>query len=120
MATRLNLFTVVAEVGSVTAAGLEEFSRDALAYAISKKGRFRGLQTGVAAIAVLVGATVEPDAAAYAQNHLVKRWSAFAWPAAVDLTAQIVHRHQGRVIVGGIYAPWMRSQSTLALPDPRM
>jgi hypothetical protein len=118
MATRLNLFTVVAEAQTVTAAGLEQFSQDALAYAISKKGRLRGLQTGVATISVLVGTTVEPAAADYAENQLLKRWSAFGWPAAVDLTARTVYRHQGRVVVGGIYAAWMRSQTTLAVPDP--
>jgi len=120
MATRLNLFTVVAGVPSVTAGGLEQFSRDAVAYAVSEKGRRRGLQTGVAAIAVLVGTVVEPDAAAYAEDQVLKRWSAFAWPTAVDLSSQIVYRHQGRVLVGGVYASWMRGQTALALPDFRI
>jgi hypothetical protein len=117
-ATRLNLFTVVAQVEVVTAIELEQFSRDALQHAISEKGRLRGLQTGVAAIPVLIGSTVEPAAAAYAQNELLKRWSAFAWPTAVDLSAHAIYRHQGRVLIGGLYASWMREQAALALPDP--
>ena len=117
-ATRLHLFTVASEVPSVTAEGLEQFTRDALAYAVSAKGRLRGLQTGVATIAVLVGTTVDPAAVAYAQDELPKRWGAFAWPTAVDLTAKVVHRHEGRVVVGGTYAGWLRSQTAVALPDP--
>jgi hypothetical protein len=119
MATRLNLFVVAAETQSVTAEELEQFSEDALAYAIDRKGRLRGLQTGVATIPVLIGTIVEPAAAAYAQDQLIRRWSAFAWPTAVDLSAQVLYQHQGRVLVGGVYASWMRSQIGLALPDPR-
>lgn len=46
MATRVNLFTVLISVPSVTAADLEQFTNDALDYAVSQKGKFRGLQNG--------------------------------------------------------------------------
>lgn len=118
MATRLHLFTVVAPVQTVTLDGLTRFTQDALTYAIKRKGRLRGLQTGVAAIPVMVGVAVEPAAAAYAQHQLLKRWSAFAWPAAVDLSSRRSFRHEGRVVVGGLYANWMRTQSELATPEP--
>jgi hypothetical protein len=117
-ATRLNLFTVVGSVPTVTVAGLEQFSKDAIDYAIARKGQFRGLQNGVAVIPVLVGDRIEPDAAMYATNTLVRRFSAFAWPATVDLTSRHVHTHEGRVFLGGVYADWMRQQTAIALPDP--
>jgi hypothetical protein len=117
-ATRLNLFTVVGSVPTVTVAGLEQFSKDAIDYAIARKGQFRGLQNGVAVIPVLVGDRIEPDAAMYATNTLVRRFSAFAWPATVDLTSRHVYKHEGSVFLGGIYAHWMRQQTAIALPDP--
>jgi hypothetical protein len=117
MATRLNLFTVVVSQPSVTAAALEEFSQEALAYALGQKGTFRGLQNGVAVIPVMLGTQVAPDAAAMARDKLIRKFSAFAWPTVVDLSTGTVHRHQGRVLVGGIFASWMRQQTKVALPD---
>lgn len=119
MATKLNLFTVVRSVPEVTASALENFSNEALDHGVKLKGRFRGLQTGVAVVPVLVGELVEPSAAEYARTVLVRRWSAFAWPAVVDLDRNVVSSHQGSVTIGGIYASWMRQQTAVALPPPR-
>jgi hypothetical protein len=116
MATRLNLFTVLINVPSVTASELELFANEALDYAVSQKGKFRGLQGGVAAIPVLIGSRVDPDAATFASTRLIRRFSAFAWPAAVDLSSQRSYHHQGRVAMGGVYASWMRQQTAVALP----
>ena len=118
MATKLHLFTVVIPVQVVTLDALTHFTNDALQYAVRSKGGLRGFQTGVAAIPVLVGYQVEPDAAAYAEGQIVKRFSAFAWPAAVDLSQGRVYRHVGRVVIGSVYAGWMRSQTELATPAP--
>lgn len=117
MATRLNLFTVVRPESVVTPAGLKAFAEDALNYAISQKGRFRGLQNGVAAIPVLIGSEVHPEAATFAQTKVVKRFGAFAWPAVVDLSTGQVHSHQGLVALGWSYASWMRQQTTVALKN---
>lgn len=48
-------------------------------------------------------------------NELIRRWSAFAWPAVIDLNSGRSYLHQGRVAVGGVYAGWLRSQTRLAL-----
>jgi hypothetical protein len=116
MAVRLNLFTVVVSQPVVSAAALEEFSVEALTYALGRKGDFRGLQNGVAVIPVMLGSQVEPDAVAMARDKLIRRFSAFAWPTVVDLTTGTVHKHEGRVLVGGIFAAWMRQQTKVALP----
>jgi hypothetical protein len=118
MATRVNLFTIVGTVPLVTVAGLERFTNDAIDYAISQKGKFRGLQNGVAVIPVLVGERIESGAAAFATDTLVRRFSAIGWPATVDMTSRHVYKHEGRVFVGGIYASWLRQQTAIALPDP--
>ncbi len=118
MATRLHLFTIVSSVPLVTGPVLEKFASDVLDFAVAQKGQLRGLQTGIAAIPVLVGERVDADAAAYARDQLVRRYAAFAWPAAVDLTSRQVHTHQGKVSVGGIYAGWMKQQTAVALHTP--
>lgn len=115
MATKLNLFTVVVSQPSITADGLQQYAKDVLDFANSQKGRFRGLQNGVAAIPVQVGSEIETGAIAFAESKIVKRFAAFAWPAVVDLSTGGVHRHQGRVALGAVYASWMRQQTDLAL-----
>lgn len=117
LATKLNLFVIVLAQPEVSADGMKSFSSEALDFANSQKGRFRGLQNGVAALAVQVGSDIHSDAVEFAENTIVKRFSAFAWPAVVDLSSGKVHRHQGRVPIGGIYAQWMRQQTDLALLD---
>lgn len=118
MATHLHLLTIVSVVPLVTGPGLERFASDALDYGISRKGDFRGFQNGVAVIPVLVGERVDSEAANYAKENIVRRYAAFAWPAAVDTTTLQVHTHQGAVLVGAIYAGWMRQQTKVALHDP--
>lgn len=117
MATRLNLFTVVLPAGRVTPEGIKQFSEEVLDFATSQKGRFRGLQNGVAAIPVQISSQVTPEAIELAQSKLIRRFSAFAWPAVVDLSTGKVHSHRGRVAVGGIYASWMRQQTAVALKE---
>jgi hypothetical protein len=115
MLTKLNLFTLVFPVPVVTAAALEGFANDAVQYAVNQKGQLRGLQNGVAAIAVLVGERVEPDAAEYARKQLVRRFSAFGWPGAVDLSTGASYSHEGPVLLGGVYAGWMRKRMAAVL-----
>jgi hypothetical protein len=115
MATKLHLFTVVAANASADAASLAQFANDALDFAIRSKGRLRGLQVGVAAIPILAAETVDGTAIEFAQNRLIRRWSAFAWPCAFDLGSGRSYFHEGRVTVGGVYANWMRSQTAIAL-----
>lgn len=118
IATRLHLFTIVVHEPVITAEGLAQFSEDALDYATSQKGTFRGIQNGVAAIPVQVGSQVSPAAVAAAESAIMRRFSAFAWPAIVDLSDSEVHSHQGSVDFGVVYASWMRQRTAAALsPD---
>jgi hypothetical protein len=114
-ATKLHLFTLVFPVPVVTAAVMDAFATDALQYAVNQKGQLRGLQVGVASIPVLVGDRVEPDAIEYAHDKLVRRFGAFAWPAAVDASTGATYSHQGAVYLGGIYSKWMRQRTRAVL-----
>jgi hypothetical protein len=119
MGTKLHTFVVVgADGGELTAAGLEQFSHRALDHGVRIRGQLRGLQTGVGVIPIMVADRVMPPAASMAAGKLVRRWAAFAWPVAVDLESGQRFWHRGRVVVGGIYAGWMRGQIEVVLPDP--
>jgi len=119
MASTLHLFTVVVPAPwTVTAAALERFGNDAIDFADSRKGALRGFQSGVAAIPVLVGPDIQPDAKEYAQTQILRRYAAFAWPAVVDLTERRVYRHEGRVAIGAVFSGYLRAQTALALPEP--
>lgn len=118
LATRLHLLTVVATKPYVSAGDLAAFVDAALDHAKAEKGRWRGLQSGVAVIAALIGQQVDPGESAFARDRLVRKFAAVAWPAVVDLGARQVHSHQGRVAIGGIYAGYLRQQTAVALPEP--
>jgi len=40
-------------------------------------------------------------------------FTGIAMPALVDLTTGQVHHHEGRVMVGAVYVPFLRAQSAL-------
>jgi hypothetical protein len=67
----------------------------------------------------MLGTQVGPDAVAMAKDKLIRRFSAFAWPTVVDLATGEIHRHEGRVMLGGIFASWMHQQISVALPEVR-
>lgn len=116
MATKLHLFTVVAPTElRITAEGLEGFSNAALDFAINWKGGLMGLQVGVAAIPIMVSPNVDASAASYALSTLVRRFSAFAWPAVIDTSLGQSYSHEGAVMIGGIYSKFMRKNTNLAL-----
>jgi hypothetical protein len=116
MATKLHLFVCVRAVPVVTADALESFATASLAHAKATKGAMRGAQSGVAAIAALVGDHVEDEAVTYARKELVRNFAAFAWPVAVDLSTGVRTSHRGRPTIGAIYTGWMRKQIEATLP----
>lgn len=115
VATRLHLFTIVVSEPEITVDGLGDFTEEALNFVIAKKGRFKGLQNGVAAIPVQISSNVSTGAAKAAESEIMRRFAAFAWPAVVDLSTGQVHSHVGRPAVGVVYASWMRQQTEIAL-----
>ena len=117
VASRLHTFVTVRSVPVVTAGELEAFAQASLEYTKAAKGAMRGVQSGVAAIAVLVGDRVEEDAAQYARTQLVRNFAAFAWPVTVDLSTGERSSHRGRPTLGAVFTGWMRQQIATALPE---
>ena len=116
--TKINLFTVVTETQVATASTVEEYTKRALDYGVAQKGRFRGLQNGVAVICVILANSADPEAITSAKTYLTRRAGAFAWPVLVDVSAGTRYRHEGRVFIGGVFANWMRQQIDDVVPDP--
>ena len=77
----------------------------------------RGAQSGVAAITVLVGESVDEAAAQYARKELVRHFAAFAWPVTVDLSTGERSSHVGRPAIGAVFTGWMRQQIAATLPE---
>jgi hypothetical protein len=119
IATKLHLFTVVVAVPDATAETLQQATEQSVGYAKQTKGRLRGLQSGVAAIPVLVTERPTPDSIDAAESRPSKGWAAFTLPAIVALTSGRIHSFRGRTLWGGIYSAWLRERLDV-LPSPRL
>jgi hypothetical protein len=105
-------------VPAATLAVVTDATQQSIEYAKQAKGGLRGLQTGVAALPVLVSSDVSPDARAAVESRPLKGFAAHTLPAIVDLDARQIHRYNGRIVWGGIYSAWLRERLDV-LPDPR-
>jgi hypothetical protein len=47
--------------------------------------------------------------------NLITRFAAFAWPVAVDFKTGANWSHNRSVVIGGLYAGWMRQQLNLVV-----
>jgi hypothetical protein len=123
IATKLHCFTVVIPVADATGETVRQATEQSIDYAKQTKGSLRGLQSGVAAIPVLVTPRATPDAVAAAESPPSKGWAAIVLPVIVDLTSGRIHSYRGRIVWGHIYAAWLRDRldalSSPRLPDDR-
>jgi hypothetical protein len=119
--SKMHLFTVVASVPEVDEAAVQDFSRQVSDYAKAQKGRLRGAQSGVLALAALITPKADNAAKEVAANPFRLGFGGFAamvQPAVVDLTEGRVHTFRGRRLWGAAFAGYLREKSALYLPDP--
>jgi hypothetical protein len=85
-ATQMNTFIHIAQAPQpITWHMMEQFSMQAFQGAINNNpGWPRGLQSGVASIAILRGVAADEQAVAYCRNFSRKHWSAFEIPVIFD------------------------------------
>jgi hypothetical protein len=112
VATKLNLFTVVAVCPEATSDLLSDLISDSIDYAKKTNRRLRGLQTGVAVIPILASLTVAPDAIDLVRSRPVKGFAAIAMPAIVDLSTGEPPYYAGKLLLGAIYTKWLRARTT--------
>jgi hypothetical protein len=111
--TRMHVFVVAAEAGFVDEAALREFTDAVVTMAAERKGRWRGLQSGVIALPVLVGTGVDAEAAAITQKSYRLNMGGFAMlaqPAVVDVTAHEVHTFRGTRLWGYAFNSLIRQK----------
>jgi hypothetical protein len=119
--SKIHLFTAVASAPRVDEAAVRDFAKQVSDYAKTQKGRFRGAQKGVMALAALVTADADDAAKRVADNPFrlgVGGFAAMVQPAVVDLTEGRVHSFRGRRLWGAALAGYLRDKSSLYLPDP--
>ncbi|MEU5995269.1 hypothetical protein ABZ806_40360 [Spirillospora sp. NPDC047418] len=119
--SKVHLFTVVAESGSVDVEALERFTREASSLAKRRKGAMRGAQSGVLVIAALVTEHADEAAKEMAGRRFRQGAGGFAalvQPAVVDLTGKTVYSFRGVRIWGALFAAYLRKKNKLYLPDP--
>jgi len=88
---------------------LDEYLAAASTWAVQNRrgSRHLGLQSGTAAVAVVVLPDGAGEATAWASSSHGQRFAALAFPVAVDLRAGTVAQPR-RMVVGGIFAGFLR------------
>lgn len=109
MATQMNTFVMAADLGqrTVTVEALESFLEASFAFAGENyKGWPRGLQSGMAVIAILISENVDQEAADYCTALKVgKKWAGFSVPVAIDSSSKELYKFKKNPAWGGIYYP---------------
>jgi hypothetical protein len=110
-AVRLHTAVIVATFTDEQArrAALDEFLAAASRWAVQHRhgSRLLGLQSGTAAVTVVVLPDGAGEATAWASQSHGQRFAALAYPVAVDLRAGSVVQPK-RMVVGGIFAGFLR------------
>lgn len=121
MGVRLHTFVLVRELRAdeLESTELDGYLTAARRYA-SEHGPSRRavLQSGLAAIAAVVTINASDEALAWARRPHGHRFGAVAYPVLVDLARNEVV-HPGRMIVGGIFSPFLRRLVADVLTPPQ-
>lgn len=113
-ATKLHLFTVVLQADKADAPLLQQLTDEAIEYAKQQKGTFRGLQTGLAVIPAIIAKQASEDVLQAVQQRPPKMFALMLFP--LIITSSKLYTYTGNIIVGTVYAPWIR-QRTQAVFD---
>ncbi|SHF27528.1 hypothetical protein [Pedobacter caeni] len=108
MATQLNTFIIIGETEELIDKNkIEQFSNACYEYAIkNNQGWPRGLQSGIGAVAILKGKSIDRSAAVFCEKLTKKHFSAFEVPVLYDLEKKKTIRYLTRPLWGTIYFPY--------------
>lgn len=109
MATQLNTFVIVGETEQrIDVRTMDVFSALAFQFALNhNKGWPRGLQAGIASVAILKGNDIDPAAIGFVSNPSRKHWSAFEIPVIYNTSQRHAFRYTSNPIWGMIYMPYL-------------
>ncbi len=103
-ATRLHTFVLVFHITELTTDTAEAFTAQAQSYAITHKGGLpRGLQTGTAAIPVLLAGRLQRGISDWVERRPKHRFGALRFPVVIDLERQSATYFAGKWGGGYIY-----------------
>jgi hypothetical protein len=118
---RAHVFLVATKVDTVDADALSEFAAETVNLAVDRKGQWRGVQSGVIVLPVMVANHADPGAVAITQRpHRLNLggWAVMAQPAVVDLGAGKSHIFRGIRIWGYAFNGLIKKKLATYLPDP--
>lgn len=118
---RAHVFLVAATADTVDADSLTKFSTEAVNLAVSRKGQWRGAQSGVIVLPVIVAGRADPGAVAMTKRPFRLNLSGFAvmaQPAVVDLAAGRSHIFRGVRIWGYAFNSLIKKKLVRYLPAP--
>ncbi|NIL59438.1 hypothetical protein [Salinispora arenicola] len=119
--TRMHVFAVCAAVDRVEEAGLSDFVSAAVNLGLNRKGHWRGMQSGVIVLPVLVTTATEARAIALTQKvHRLHAagYAALAQPAVVDMVAGTVWTFRGTRLWGYVHSSLIKQKFGKYLPEP--
>ncbi len=120
---KMHIFAVAAQADRVDEKCLRGFVDDVVNLALARKGTWRGMQTGLIVLPILV--TKSADAAATALTQKAYRlnlagFAAMAQPAVVDVQASKVWTFRGTRLWGYAYNSLIKQKYNNYLPDPTL
>jgi hypothetical protein len=117
--TKMHIFTVAAAVERVDETAVRSFTDAVTQLARNRKGQWRGAQSGVLVLPILIASVVDPSAIVLTAKpyrlHL-DGFAVMANPAIVDATSGAVHTFRGRRIWGYVYNGMIKKKLALYLP----
>lgn len=107
LATQLNTFVIIGATDQqIDRVLIESFSKACFEYATkNNQGWPRGLQSGVASIAILQGANIDVSGAVFCEKLSKKHWSAFEIPVLYYTPDKRPIRFLSKPLWGTIYFP---------------
>ncbi|MDM4721098.1 hypothetical protein QTQ03_16380 [Micromonospora sp. WMMA1363] len=119
--TRIHLFTVAAEMKRVDEETLRTFVDDVVNLGLERKGQWRGMQSGVVMLPVLVTKAADPAATALTQKAYRLNGAGFAamtQPAVVDVRNGTIWTFRGARLWGYAYNSLIKKKYETYLPKP--
>ncbi|MEU5551373.1 hypothetical protein ABZ738_16520 [Micromonospora sp. NPDC047793] len=120
--TRLHVFAVAAKFERVDEELLRGFVEGVVNLGLARKGQWRGLQSGVIVLPVLVSDSVDSAAVALtgqAYRLNLPGFAAMAQPAIVDVRAGQVFTFRGTRLWGYAFNSLIKQKYGAYLPEPR-
>lgn len=107
-ATQLNTFIFVADTSDlIDRKFIETFSNSCYRFALkNNKGWPRGLQAGIASLAMLRGTKIDAPAIQFCKALSKKHWSAFEVPILYNLDKRELIRYNSNPLWGKIFFPY--------------